>query len=182
MAQSSALRPRRQIAVVGGGVSGLACLWGLRDHDFDVHLYESHSRLGGHANTVTFDGCCRSVPVDTGFIAMNEKTYRKSLSLDDLYLVIAFSDVSANAPNAIRSRDFADVSFRDQLNLLLSCKPSTSKLSQRICHFPYPRTTADSNGLAHLSEHSLAKLPTYSVLGSGGLHSTLFVSTTSPQT
>lgn len=172
MAQSSAMRPKRRIAIVGGGVSGLACLWGLREHDFDVHLYESDSRLGGHANTVTFDGCSRSVPVDTGFIAMNEKTYRRSLSLNNLYFVIAFSDITANAPNATRSRDFADVSFRDQLNLPLSRKPSKSKLSQPICHSPYLRTTADSNGLAHLSGRSLVKLLVYSVLDSGDLHST----------
>lgn len=171
MAQLSALRPKRQVAIVGGGVSGLACLWGLRDHDFDVHLYESDWRLGGHANTVTFDDCGHSVPVDTGFIAMNEKTYRKSLSLDDLSCH-RFQQCNANFPNAIRSRDFADVSFPDQLNSPLSCKPSTLKLSQPICHSPYLRTAADSNGLAHLSERSLAKFLTYSVLGSGDLHST----------
>lgn len=69
-------RPRR-VAVVGGGVSGIACLWGLRNEDYDVHLFEADSRLGGHANTVPFenDGC--SVLVDTGFIAMNETSYRK---------------------------------------------------------------------------------------------------------
>ena len=67
----------RRIAVVGGGISGIACLWGLRNEEYDVHLFEADSRLGGHANTVDFAGNGHSVPVDTGFIAMNEKTYRK---------------------------------------------------------------------------------------------------------
>ena len=77
MAQTTALGPKRRIAIVGGGISGLGCMWGLRHGDYETHLYESNFRLGGHANTVVFDGCGRSVPVDTGFIAMNKETYRK---------------------------------------------------------------------------------------------------------
>ena len=77
MAQTTALGPKRRIAIVGGGISGLGCMWGLRQGDYETHLYESSSRLGGHANTVMFDGCGHSVPVDTGFIAMNKETYRK---------------------------------------------------------------------------------------------------------
>ena len=60
-------------------------MWGLRHEDHEVHLYESDSRLGGHANTVMFEGCGRCVPVDTGFIAMNEDTYRKQRSFIELF-------------------------------------------------------------------------------------------------
>ena len=77
MAPITSLKPQSRIAIVGGGISGIGCLWGLRYEDFDVHLYEADSRLGGHANTVMFEGCGHSVPVDTGFITMNERTYRK---------------------------------------------------------------------------------------------------------
>ena len=77
MAQTKPLKRQCRIAVVGGGISGIGCLWGLRHKRIDVHLYEADSRLGGHANTVMFDSCGHSVPVDTGFIAMNEKTYRE---------------------------------------------------------------------------------------------------------
>ena len=76
MAQPSVVRSKRRIAIIGGGVSGLGCMWGLRHEDCEVHLYESDSRLGGHANTVMFEGCGNAVPVDTGFIAMNERSYR----------------------------------------------------------------------------------------------------------
>ena len=58
-------------------------MWGLRHEDCEFHLYESDSRLGGHANTVSFEGCGNCVPVDTGFIAMNEKSYRTWPSLVD---------------------------------------------------------------------------------------------------
>ena len=86
MAQLSAPKPKRRIAVIGGGISGLGCMWGLRHEDCEVHLYESDSRLGGHANTVSFEGCGNCVPVDTGFIAMNEKSYRTWPSLVGLLL------------------------------------------------------------------------------------------------
>ena len=49
----------KRIAVVGGGVSGLAAAWHLQTqstpNSVDVHIYESESRLGGHAHTITLD-------------------------------------------------------------------------------------------------------------------------------
>ncbi|KAI1170956.1 FAD/NAD(P)-binding domain-containing protein [Nemania sp. FL0916] len=66
-------RPR--VAIIGGGVSGIACSWELRKHDYDVDIYESDSRLGGHANSVPFRGNGRTVNVDTGFIVMKESNY-----------------------------------------------------------------------------------------------------------
>ena len=77
MAHPATDKVPRRIAIVGGGISGIACLWGFRNEDHEVHLFEADSRLGGHANTANFEGAGHSVPVDTGFIAMNEKTYRK---------------------------------------------------------------------------------------------------------
>lgn len=67
---------RRKIAIVGGGISGMACSWELRKHDCTVDIYESDERLGGHANSVPFVGNGRRVDVDTGFIVMEETTYR----------------------------------------------------------------------------------------------------------
>ena len=61
--------------VVGSGVAGLTAAYPLQRR-FDVTLYESEDRLGGHAHThdvVTADA--GSIPVDTGFIVFNESTY-----------------------------------------------------------------------------------------------------------
>ena len=69
-------RPRR-VAIVGGGISGIACLWGLRNSHCEAHLFEADPRLGGHADTHIFKGNRGSASVDTGFIAMNERTYRE---------------------------------------------------------------------------------------------------------
>lgn len=58
------------IAVVGSGISGLSAAW-LLSQRHRVTLFESADRLGGHSNTVDVDG----IPVDTGFIVYNERTY-----------------------------------------------------------------------------------------------------------
>ncbi|KAI1357427.1 FAD/NAD(P)-binding domain-containing protein [Xylaria arbuscula] len=65
----------RQIAIIGGGISGIACAWGLQNQDDLVDIYEADDRLGGHANSVPFNGNGRMVNVDTGFIAIDETTY-----------------------------------------------------------------------------------------------------------
>ena len=93
-ANSSQDRPKR-IAIVGGGISGIGCLWGLKNLDYDIYLYEAEPRLGGHANTVMFQGRGLSVPVDTGFIAMNEQNYRKnsrSASEDEMLIQVCLAE------------------------------------------------------------------------------------------
>lgn len=64
---------RRRIAIVGGGISGLAAAW-LLGPRHDVTLFEASARLGGHARTVTA-GICGDQPVDTGFIVFNYVNY-----------------------------------------------------------------------------------------------------------
>jgi uncharacterized protein len=66
---------RRSVAVIGAGVAGLTAAYVLQQ-EYDVTLYESEDRLGGHAHThdvVTPDAS--SIPVDSGFIVYNDKTY-----------------------------------------------------------------------------------------------------------
>lgn len=70
---------KARIAVVGGGVSGIACLWGLRGTDHEVHLYDADKQLGGHAHTHTIEKNGNVVTVDTGFIAMQDDCYRMLL-------------------------------------------------------------------------------------------------------
>ncbi|THH11128.1 hypothetical protein EW146_g8150 [Bondarzewia mesenterica] len=66
-----------RIAVVGSGVSGLAATWLLNEHsDHDVHIYESDSRAGGHANTVKVESPDKEpADVDSGFIVFNPTSY-----------------------------------------------------------------------------------------------------------
>ena len=63
----------RRIAVIGGGISGMGAAHYL-SKDHHVVLFESESRLGGHARTV-MAGKRGDQPVDTGFIVFNHKNY-----------------------------------------------------------------------------------------------------------
>ncbi|WP_122072346.1 NAD(P)/FAD-dependent oxidoreductase [Pseudophaeobacter sp. EL27] len=65
--------PRRKIAIVGGGISGLSAAYYLSATQ-DVTLFEAAPRLGGHARTV-LAGRNGDQPVDTGFIVFNYATY-----------------------------------------------------------------------------------------------------------
>jgi len=74
----------KRVAIVGSGCSGIGALWALKSTDHEVHLFEAESRLGGHTNTVIFNGSNgNETQVDTGFIVMNTATYRQSFQCVD---------------------------------------------------------------------------------------------------
>lgn len=62
------------IAIIGTGISGLACAHFLK-RDFEVALFEKNHRIGGHSNTVTVPEDGKDLPLDTGFMVYNEVTY-----------------------------------------------------------------------------------------------------------
>jgi uncharacterized protein len=65
---------QKRIAVVGTGIAGMSAAW-LLSRSHDITVYERAGRLGGHSNTVTLDSAEGGIPVDTGFIVYNERTY-----------------------------------------------------------------------------------------------------------
>ncbi|MEU8135543.1 NAD(P)/FAD-dependent oxidoreductase [Streptodolium elevatio] len=66
---------RRRVAVIGAGVSGLTAAYILQ-RSYDVVLFESDDRLGGHAHTHDVPAeTGGTIPVDTGFLVHNEQTY-----------------------------------------------------------------------------------------------------------
>lgn len=80
-------RPQKlNIAVVGSGVSGLSAAW-LLSQAHNVTLFEKEDRLGGHCNTVDIEVAGprgrKIIPVDTGFIVYNERTYPNLTALFD---------------------------------------------------------------------------------------------------
>jgi predicted NAD/FAD-binding protein len=64
----------KNIAVIGGGISGLAAAY-LLSRRHRVHLFEKEQRLGGHTNTVVVEGAHGAVALDTGFLVHNRRTY-----------------------------------------------------------------------------------------------------------
>jgi predicted NAD/FAD-binding protein len=63
-----------KIAVVGSGISGLACAHLLKE-DHEVTLFEADAKPGGHVNTIEVSGKTGTYQVDTGFIVFNEQNY-----------------------------------------------------------------------------------------------------------
>jgi predicted NAD/FAD-binding protein len=63
-----------RVAVIGSGISGLAAGYYL-SRRYEVTLFEKDSRIGGHTNTVMVDSVNGPIPVDTGFIVHNDRTY-----------------------------------------------------------------------------------------------------------
>lgn len=89
------IRPQR-IAIIGGGISGLAAAYLLAPHHA-VSLYEAAPRLGGHARTI-IAGQRGDQPVDTGFIVFNYTNYpHLTRMFQDLDVPVAKSDMSFGA-------------------------------------------------------------------------------------
>lgn len=65
---------RLNVAVVGGGIAGIAAAHRL-SAEHSVTLFEASESLGGHAHAITFDLDNRSVTVDTAFLIFNTGTY-----------------------------------------------------------------------------------------------------------
>ena len=66
--------PRRRVAIVGSGISGLAAAHLLHPRH-DITVFEAAGWIGGHTHTAEVPDNGRLVPVDTGFIVYNEKHY-----------------------------------------------------------------------------------------------------------
>ncbi len=72
------------IAVIGSGISGLACAHYLSTAH-RVTVFEAGSQVGGHTATVDVKLGTRRYAIDTGFIVYNDWTYPKFIALlDDL--------------------------------------------------------------------------------------------------
>ena len=84
----------KTIAIIGSGISGLSAAWYLsRRHE--AHLFECDHRLGGHTNTVMVDSESGPLPIDTGFIVHNDRTYPNFCRLmRELGVVTQASDMS----------------------------------------------------------------------------------------
>src|SRR5690349_8592663 len=122
----------RDIAVIGGGISGLSAAYFLsRRHR--VHIFERERRVGGHTNTVTVSGDRGDVALDTGFLVFNDRTYP--------HLVRLFEELG------VASRD-SDMSFA------VACRRTGLEYSSRgpAGFFAQPRNLWNRSHLRLLTE------------------------------
>ncbi|MEQ8516730.1 MAG: FAD-dependent oxidoreductase, partial [Chromatocurvus sp.] len=71
-----------EIAVIGSGISGLACAHYL-SQEHRVHVFEANRQIGGHTATVDVELGTRRYAIDTGFIVFNDWTYPGFIALMD---------------------------------------------------------------------------------------------------
>ena len=71
-----------RVAVIGTGIAGNVAAYRLRDAH-DVTVFEADERVGGHTHTIDVEDGTRTIPVDTGFIVFNNRTYPRFLALLD---------------------------------------------------------------------------------------------------
>jgi predicted NAD/FAD-binding protein len=132
----------RRVAVIGGGIAGLAAAWQLCT-DASVVIYEAAPRLGGHARTVVA-GKRGDQPVDTGFIVFNRVNYPHLTALfEKLGVPVAESHMSFGA--SIRGGwmeyglDTLDTLFATRRNVV---DPRFLRMVRDLMHFNTHAPTA----------------------------------------
>jgi predicted NAD/FAD-binding protein len=67
-------KERKNIAIIGTGISGLGAAYLLYPHH-NLTIYESNHYIGGHSRTVDIETQDGQIAVDTGFIVFNTRNY-----------------------------------------------------------------------------------------------------------
>lgn len=104
---------KKRIAVVGAGVAGIVAAY-LLSRRHDVTLIEQNDYVGGHTNTVDIpDEGGGVIPVDTGFIVLNDRTYPLfNRFLSQLGVAIRKTDMSFSYMDGSSNLQYASMDFR----------------------------------------------------------------------
>ena len=110
----------QNIAIIGGGVSGLGAAWALHHSAdrFDFRLFEAHDRIGGNAITADMpQGDGSSIPFDISVTACIPSVYDHIVLLMERFgieLVDTRFSYSVKYQGAVYAHDF-DSDIREQL-------------------------------------------------------------------
>lgn len=71
---------KKDIAIIGSGISGLTCAYTLAPHN-NIRVFEAADYIGGHTHTVKVEKEGEVADIDTGFIVFNDRTYPHFIKL-----------------------------------------------------------------------------------------------------
>lgn len=98
------METKKQIAIIGTGISGLTCAHMLHDKH-DISVFEANDYIGGHTHTVDVTVPEGDFAIDTGFIVFNDWTYPNFIKLmNKIGVVSQPTEMSFSVTNA--SEDF----------------------------------------------------------------------------
>jgi len=128
--------PRRRIAIIGSGISGLTAAY-LLHQDHEITLFEASDYAGGHAHTVEVEQEGETYAVDTGFIVYNERNYPNFVNiLDRLGVATQPTSMSFSVKCARTGLEYNGTSlnalFAQRRNLL---RPSFYRMVRDILRF-----------------------------------------------
>lgn len=70
----------KKIAIIGSGIAGVSSAYYLDKLGYEVSLFEAGGYFGGHTNTIEIEIDGKKIPVDTGFLVHNDRTYPNLIS------------------------------------------------------------------------------------------------------
>ncbi|KAL2835180.1 hypothetical protein BDW59DRAFT_4785 [Aspergillus cavernicola] len=137
----------RKVAIVGGGLTGIAAFWALQGSCHDVHMFEASSTLGGHMKTLLLESSGNQVQVDLEMPTFNPKACPNLVSL--LYHLMI--------PTTAAPFSFGVLEDTAVLKWHISILKSIILCPQILCKLETYRLLLDAVSLRYLGANVLAK-------------------------
>jgi predicted NAD/FAD-binding protein len=102
-----------RVGIVGSGISALGSAYYLKKRfGHEVELFDKNQYAGGHTNTIELEEDGNPLPVDTGFIVFNERTYPELIRLfDEIGVESQESDMSFGVWNLENGLEWSGIGW-----------------------------------------------------------------------
>ena len=125
-----------KVAIIGTGIAGNVAAYKLHA-EHDITVFEAGGYVGGHTNTVDVYENGRAIPVDTGFIVFNDRTYPNFIGLlDEIGQQSQPSEMSFSVQSEAAALEYSGSSlnglFAQRSNLL---RPGFHRMIRDILRF-----------------------------------------------
>lgn len=144
------MKNKKQIAIIGSGISGLSCAYMLRG-DYEVSVFEADEKIGGHCHTQKVND---DLGIDMGFIVFNTHNYPNLMAIfEKIEAQHELSNMSFGVSAKHIDFEYSSLSLLAQKRNLV--RPKFYKMVMDIFRFykHAPLETADSIGTITLGEY-----------------------------